>query len=361
MLVVSSVGTQTPPPQYGGLEVIAFQDAALAAKAGHEVHLVVSLDSDLQRIKDAGVHPVPTVPSGITGGIPEKESWQVWSNKVKMADFDLIHDHSHQQHTLLAQIELAKRKTKQGAVCRTIHDDRPFSQLPWIEGMNFISPTAVHGDRMTEAYGIVTRTCWHGVDAELYPVREAAPNSKQPFVFVGRISPIKGVHVLVDIFKRLKLPLVLVGPGDHLGDSDPYVWSIKSMVKDDPLIDYKGEVSHQEKVHLLQNCQAAVFASRFHEPFGLMVAEAQMCGTPVLSLDMGGPRETVRGFDSRLASDPYELLRVVEEHARRVQEGVVTMEGCERTRERTIKDFSLEAHWRSLEQLYLDAVNTQGW
>jgi len=363
MLVISSVGTATPPPKYGGLELIAFWDAMLAAKAGHEVHIVVSLDSDLQRLKDAGLHPITTVPSRITGGIPEEESHRVWSAKLKMGDFDLVHDESHQQHTLLAQVQASERGVATGAVCRTIHDDRPFGTIPTFNGMNFISPTLRHGSLMTAKYGMVTRTLWHGVDESLYPLRQEPPNPKQPFVFLGRISPIKGVHIIVDIFKRLKLPLVLAGPGDHLGSQDPFVQSIKSMVKDDPLIDYKGEVNHEEKVRLLQNAQAAVFASQFEEPFGLMVTEAQMCGTPVLTLGMGGPQETVRGPWSEAVRTTGELFRSVRGYAEDLREypELIPVGDCYETREETVKDFSLEAHWKSLEQLYLDAVNTEGW
>ena len=48
-------------------------------------------------------------------------------------------------------------------------------------------------------------------------------------------------------------------------------------------IEYLGEVSHDEKVDLLQNARATLFPISWEEPFGLVMIESMACGTPVIA------------------------------------------------------------------------------
>ncbi len=48
-------------------------------------------------------------------------------------------------------------------------------------------------------------------------------------------------------------------------------------------IEYLGEVTHGEKVELLQNARATLFPIEWAEPFGLVMIESMACGTPVIA------------------------------------------------------------------------------
>src|SRR5207237_7867094 len=72
-------------------------------------------------------------------------------------------------------------------------------------------------------------------------------------------------------------------------------------------IEYVGEVSHGEKVELLQHARATLFPIEWEEPFGLVMIESMACGTPVIAARWGAVPEVVEHGRSGIIVDDWSL------------------------------------------------------
>ena len=70
-------------------------------------------------------------------------------------------------------------------------------------------------------------------------------------------------------------------------------------------IEYLGEVSHGEKVELLQHARATLFPIEWEEPFGLVMIESMACGTPVIASRWGAVPEVVEPGRSGVIVDHW--------------------------------------------------------
>lgn len=297
ILIISSVGTKTPPtdekgrPSYGGLEAIAAWEAIELHRRGHEVTLVVSIDSDPKQFPE-GLTLVPTVFSRIQG-IAELDMFEIVKQRIKWEDYDIVQDHSHSAVAKAAQRELEAAGKESPRFYWTIHNDIHFRSPPPVKWPNVIVPSHALGMRYAEAFpGHVAEVAWHGIPMALYPFN-ATGGDRFRFLFVGRIQAIKGPHLAIGLCRSLGYPLDVVGPDTHLGADDPYVVRIKSMC-DGEQIRYVGGVSHEEKVRYMQNALAVLLPSTWNDPFNLVASESMACGTPILTSEMGGlPEQSV--------------------------------------------------------------------
>jgi glycosyltransferase involved in cell wall biosynthesis len=133
------------------------------------------------------------------------------------------------------------------------------------------------------------RTVHHGIDMSKYRFVE----HKQRFLsFIGRIAPLKGTHIAIDVAKRTGIPLKIAG------DVQPaYREYFERKVKpqiDGKLVEYIGLADLEIKNELLGNSMAMLFPIQWNEPFGLVMVEAMACGTPVLAMPGGSVPEVIR-------------------------------------------------------------------
>ena len=111
-------------------------------------------------------------------------------------------------------------------------------------------------------------------------------SSATPFYLAGgRIARPKHIDLIIKIFEKLDLPLVVFGR--EFGG----VRSEKLRIESSN-IEFVGEVSDEEKMELMRNAKAFIFAGE-DEDFGITPVEAMSVGTPVIAFASGGVLESV--------------------------------------------------------------------
>ncbi len=140
------------------------------------------------------------------------------------------------------------------------------------------------------ANDIVVHNCYNGIDLELYPFQE----EKQDYlVYLSRMSYYKGALQFIDLCRKAGVKGVLMGSDRYVEDPG-FVMEVMRRC-DGKQIKYMGEVSHDLKVHYLQNAKALVspLLSEYSEVFGLNLIEANACGTPVIATNSGAVPEVI--------------------------------------------------------------------
>lgn len=105
-------------------------------------------------------------------------------------------------------------------------------------------------------------------------------------LFVGRLSPEKGVDTLLEAWRQLRddLPLMIAGAG-------PLEGAVREA--EGSGIRWVGQRSPEEILTLMGEAQLVVVPSRWRETFGRVVIEAFAKGTPVVASDLGAMAELV--------------------------------------------------------------------
>ncbi|HVH43440.1 MAG TPA: glycosyltransferase, partial [Labilithrix sp.] len=110
-----------------------------------------------------------------------------------------------------------------------------------------------------------------------------------------------------------------------------------------------GDVDHKRKVDLLSNARCLLFPIEWEEPFGLVMIEAMLVGTPVIAFACGAASEVVEdgvtGF----------LVHSVDEMCRRIRDvGGIDRKAC---RARAVQRWSSARMAREYAALYLEVMD----
>src|SRR3989339_970915 len=127
------------------------------------------------------------------------------------------------------------------------------------------------------------------VDLKDFPYSGA---SGSYLLFLSRICPEKGAHLAVKAARRAGEKLVIAG-GVSRSHRAYFNTEIKPYIDNKNII-YVGEVDLKTRVKIYQRALALLFPIQWDETFGLVMAEAQACGTPLIAFDRAAVREIVK-------------------------------------------------------------------
>jgi glycosyltransferase involved in cell wall biosynthesis len=228
------------------------------------------------------------------------------------------------------------------------------------------------------------RTVYNGVDIQEFAGDSLPQRNGRRILFVGRICPDKGVHVLVEAFARIveRFPdaeLAIVGPilqnlkafsvnvssEPAVRDLErwyrrPYVPQLMELmpaaIRDRVRI--TGEVSRSELLAYYSAADLLVMPSIYAEGFGMPIVEAAAVGIPTVATRRGGMPEVVADGKTGLLVEPgnvnalaSSIFRLLNNPAERLEMGIAA-------RLRTVNQFTWNHIAQSLLCVYRDLLKT---
>ena len=115
-------------------------------------------------------------------------------------------------------------------------------------------------------------------------------------IWSGRLVPEKGPHLAIDAARRAGIPLRLAGPR-----SNEDYWSNEILPRLGEGVTYLGHLGHAALAREVAGARVALCTPRWEEPYGLVVAEALACGTPVAGFARGALPQIVDALSGALA------------------------------------------------------------
>ena len=217
------------------------------------------------------------------------------------AEFDLIH--SHYDFMALSYSRLVRTP-----VMTTIHGFSSAQIMPvYLKYRDGYFVSISDSDRATGLKYLAT--VYNGIDLSLYPLQ---PVRGRELVFLGRIHPDKGVHLAIEAARAAGLPLLIAG---IVQDQAYFDREVAPHLDD--RIQYIGPVDVAGKNALFARARALLHLNTIPERFGLVLAEANAAGVPVVAMDLGSCREVIEdgltGFLVNSAAEAAQSLHRVGE------------------------------------------------
>jgi glycosyltransferase involved in cell wall biosynthesis len=306
ILQVAPIWESVPPRAYGGTEAVVHLLCDELVRLGHDVTLWASGDSVTSAQLRACV-PRSIRTDDLKDRLPYV--WQHSSMAVQDArHYDIIHNHAGEE--VMALADLAGVPMLSTTHCN-VTPDRKFIWDHYSGYYNTVSwaqkraMPEVHGPRFA---GVA----YNGIDVDSFPF-EAEKDDY--LLFLSRISVEKAPHIAIDVAHRAGRRLIIAGKVDEKDYS--YFLSYVAPHIDGDRVILAGEADGVLKRALYKKAYAVLVPIIWEEPFGLVMAEAGACGTPVIAFDRGAAVEIIRdgetGFVVETADEMVEALDHVAE------------------------------------------------
>ncbi len=293
--LVSPPFLSVPPKKYGGTELFIAQLAEGLQDSGIDVVVYTNGESTVG-VEKRWLYPEQQWPiSGEVFDNLQDFNHASWAIADAASDCDIIHLNN-------VSALMFTRFAPDSKFVYTLHhvQEEDLSKLyQFFPQVEFVTISDFQRKRESMAR---MRTIHHGIDLTAYQLKA---EKQQYLSFLGRIAPIKGTHVAIEVAKRSGIPLKIAGEVQPIFQ-DYFDTQIKPHI-DGKFIEYVGEADLALKNELLGNSLAMLFPIQWDEPFGLVMIEAMACGTPVLALPGGAVDEVVcnnlSGFICRSADE----------------------------------------------------------
>lgn len=297
---VATLGTPVSKTNSGSIESLVWVLTRELTRLGHEVTVFAAAGSAVDGELIATL-PGPYATNGAPDDWQLCESINLCAAVEQSARFDVLHSHAYLWGMPLQRLARApfahtfhmwphdneaQLWSLYPQACVTGVSRYQWSEFPALE------PAAI---------------VHHGVDVAQFSFQ---PEPSDYVCFLGRFTPGKGPLVAIETARQLGLRLLLAAP-----ENDYYRTYVAPLV-DGRNVEFVGPVGGSERDKLLGGARALLYPVQAPEPFGLVMIEAMLCGTPVAALRLGAVpeiiHEGVTGYSAaNLAEYPQAVLNAL--------------------------------------------------
>jgi glycosyltransferase involved in cell wall biosynthesis len=300
--LVSTPFVSVPPRGYGGTELVVHELQRGLACAGHDVTLFATGDSEGADVR--WVHERAVWPPRLD---VELEHARFAAREIAREGYDLVHAHVPSMVTEAAYL---------GApLVYTLHharDDR-LTRL-YRRAPAHVRYVAISKRQAELEPALRCDVVHHGLDPDRHP---AGRGNGGYALFIGRLAWCKAPDIAAEAARAAGIDLAMAG-ALHDEPADPPGWGDRI----ERLLEWSGirrvgRVEGERKFALMGGACALLMPLRWEEPFGLVMIEALLCGTPVIAFRKGSTPEViddgVTGFLVDDAAQMADALRRVGE------------------------------------------------
>lgn len=274
--VLAPVAWRTPPRHYGPWEQMASNLCEGLVNAGMDVTLFATGDSltagKLDYIIKKGYEEDREQDAKVL------ECLHISNLMEKANTFDLIHNH-------FDFLPLTYSRLISTPMVTTIHGFSSEKIVRVYQKYNDISHYVSISDANRHPDLQYAATVYNGLDSGNFTFNQDAEDY---LLFFGRLHPDKGVLEAIEIAKRSNRKLKIAG---IIQDEHYFKTAIEPLLDEE--IIYLGAAGPEQRNELLGHAYALLHPISFAEPFGLSVAEAMLCGTPVIAFNKGSMPELI--------------------------------------------------------------------